>query len=597
MGMLVLSLFVFSGCGPEKYKMPEYEKSPQGVVLEDFMPENVMMSFSINTRDPNQKEKFNNLKSYFPKEDMDTLVKSLLDDLNIKLKENDLNYEDDIAPLLSDSFKGIMAMTGPFPQLKSNKKNTSDKEVKPDVYVAFTVADTKKAEELMNKLAENDADTEKNDVFGYPALNNEKEDMYIVLYKDVVLMTNSTKTRYEAVKRARNNENSLVSNENFKKALESLPKPNMGMAYINVEQLFKAIAESEKDTSDFDMTSVPFVKALQYEAFALIAEDEGIKMNIQVSFDPKNKDFNIDQFPYAEPYLYKKLPGKDLMIYAESYGLKALIDLELKMILTQKGDKEDFEDMKKTIKKSVGLDFDNDILSWMDKSYVFVLQRNEGLMPGLSLYIDASSDPEGAKKTAEVINAGFTQLHDVVLNQGDPMLEKIVKLEPVKMQNTDDELTRFSIDLTQLTDEEKLEAGMSEGLFNAPMEVYYGVTKDNLFVFSIYTGLDKELGSENTVAANEKIKESMTYLKDYPYQLSYVSIDEVVLYVDKFIELMTVIQGEMPKDVAEGYAKAKQYLAPIKYLVGGNKKVENIAEGMMFIKMEKPAVKEEAPAK
>jgi len=56
---------------------------------------------------------------------------------------------------------------------------------------------------------------------------------------------------------------------------------------------------------------------------------------------------------------------------------------------------------------------------------------------------------------------------------------------------------------------------------------------------------------------------------------------------------MELAGNEMPEAFTKGYTKVKNYLAPIKYIVGGNKKVGNIAEGMVFIKVVEPETESE----
>ena len=590
----VFAVFLLSltGCGESKFELSPEQKSPQGVSLEDALPADTVISVSINTQNKEQREKFENLKSYFPNEDYDKLIKSALDDLNMELTDIGLSYENDIAPLFSEKFKGVFGITGEFPKTPKLKKGekASVKAKSPDMIIAFTVADPKKAEEIINIMAEKNSNAALTKVFDFPALDNKKESMYLALYKDVVIMSTTENNRFEAIKRLRNNENSLLANESYKKALKSLPQPNLGMVYMNVNRLFEEISKSE----DVKMPASEFIKAIQFEAFAFVAENDGLKMVAQVGMD-QNSKFNINKFPYKNPYLYKNLPGNDLMMFAEGYGIKDFFEIETDILFANKADRDDFERIKRLMKSYIGLDLENDILVWMDKGYAFAMQRNDGLIPGLSLYIDASTDPKSAAKTTEVIDTAFNQLVDSVMADGDPLLEKILNKKLVKMGETEDELNLVSIDFTQLTEEELKTAEIPAGLFNEPLEIYYGLTKNNLFVFSTYTGLKEEWGKkELTVAENPAVKESMIYLNNYPYQFSYLNIDETVKYAERFIVLMEGVKGDsIPKDVAEAFQKVKNYLAPIKYLVGGNQKVENIAEGMMFIKMEKPKAAEQ----
>ncbi|MBN1494113.1 DUF3352 domain-containing protein [Candidatus Peregrinibacteria bacterium] len=570
LGVLTVLVLLLSGCGPSKMQIPESEKSAQGVVLEDFLPENTIMSFSINTHDALQKDKFEKIKSYFPSDDFENLVKSALEDLNMELTSSGLTYENDIAPIFSDSFKAVFAMSG----------NLYEKNSDPDIYIAFTIGDEQKAEALIKTAAERNRNLEIKKPFDFLALDNEKKEMFLALYKDTILITNTSKTRYEALKRQRNNEPSLLANENFKKAYESLPKPNLGIAYINVQNLFEDLAKLEGS----DMKNVPYINALTFEAFALMAESDGLKMIVQVGFNPDEKNFSLADFPYKEPYLYKKIPGNDLLIYTEAYGLKEIFDLQTQMLLASEDDRKDFENAKKMIKKYVNLDIDKDVLTWMDKGYALVIQRNNDIIPGISFYIDASSDTRGAAKTLEVIDSAFDQLVETLKKESLQVpAGKIIAKETVETNRGN--INKVSFNFSDLSKEELDALNLPSGFFTEPVEVWYGLTRDNLFVFSTLAGLDEGLNSENTVDKNPLIVEAMGHIKDYPCQLSYISIDEAVIYAERFIETMILIEGEPPKDVSEGFAKVKEYLAPVKYLVGGNQKVENIAEGMMFIKI------------
>jgi hypothetical protein len=524
---------------------------------------------SINTQDENQREKFNNLKALFPSEDLEKLTEEMIEEMTVEFDEMAISYSEDIEPLLADSFRVMIGLAGNFENEKED----------PDVYVALTIGDKEKAEALIDKVAESNEDATKSEIFGYPALDNEEEEMYLVLYKDTVLVTSTQILRHDAVKRMKNNEESLRSNENFIKTLESLPTPNLGYAYIDIQSMFTKIGELEEEIE------LPIADSLYAEAFAFMAEDDGVRMLVQVAFNPDAETFNFADFPYKEPYLYKQLPGDDLVMYSESYDIQTLFDLEMEVLLIEESDKEDFEEFKVMLKQMVGLDLEKDILSWMDKGYALVIQRNKGIVPGISLYVDASSDSEGAKKVVDVFDAALAQFVEGMIAEAPEGLDasEIIKKEVVEVG--DSELNRVQFDFTNLTEEQLFEAGLPQDFFIEPMELYYGITSDNYFVLSTRTDLAADFESGITVAENEKIIEAQTYLNGYPYQLTYISIEEIAIYVDTFIGLMEKIEGPMPEESKEAYEKVMKYIAPIKYLVGANKKVENIVEGMMFIKM------------
>ncbi|MFC1656099.1 DUF3352 domain-containing protein [Patescibacteria group bacterium] len=581
----IFAVFTVSltGCfAPKKVDVHATEITPEGVVMEDFLPQETMMAFSINTQDKNQREKFNNLKDLFPKKDFDGLTKAFIEEMSLELEDLTLSFKDDIEPLMTDSFRVLMGMSG---QLESE-------EAEPEPYVVFTVADMEKAESLFDKIASANSGIEKTEVFGFTALDNESEDAYLVLYKDTILITATQDLRHAAVKRMKNNEASIRSNEKYMATMQSLPYPNLGTAYIDIETLLTQLGEIEDEAVKVNAAVADMLKA---EAFAFIAEIDGIKMIVQVEFNPDaEEEFNFADFPYTEPYMHNKIPGNDLIMYAEANDLKTIFDLEMKLLLTDEKDKEEFDDTIRMMKKFVGLDLYEDILSWMDNGYAVVIQRNEGLIPGITFYFDAKSDLDGAQKLIDVLDAAIAQgLEGAKAGMAEDEeseidIEEVLKKDTVDLAGKD--VNRVQVDFTSLTEEQLEEAGLPEGIFSEPIEFYYGITGDDYFVISTRSGLDSDFEDAEKVSANDDVVESQKYTKGYPYQLTFISVDETMLYVDSFVELMQLIEGPFDKEQKEAYEKVKAYLAPIKYLVGANKKVENVAEGLLFLRMEEVEV-------
>ncbi|MCD6109498.1 DUF3352 domain-containing protein, partial [bacterium] len=562
--------FMATGCfGPAKVNLSNNEKSAQGVAIENYLPQDTIMMGSISTQDKNQRENLQKLLGYFPKEEAKTLWESLTKELGPKLKEANITYEDDLAPLFDDNFRITLG-------LKEDKQTT---------YIAFTLADTKKANALIEKTLnkDNKESLTKGEAFGSTIIDDEKGKIYMALYKDTFLLTNSKESRDSALKRIVKNEPSILSDKNFKEAYNRLPKPNLGIGYINMKQLLNIMYDSKKGQP---LNKNQLANTVLGEAFALTAEQDGLRINASVSFDKNAKEFT--SFKYIKPYMYKKIPGEKLIMYSESAGLKDIINLEMELLGKEKDVKENFAEMKETLKKTFNLDFDNDILSWMDKGFALVIQQNDMIIPAISVYIDASSNPEGAKKVLSLIDNGMQQAVESMLQNAPEGLDatKIIKKDTVKFGNSS--INRVSFDVTGLSDEELLNAGLPSGIFVKPVEIYYGLTDDDYFLFSTYSGLDMDFTNTKTVMNNEIIKDAGKYIKDYEYQLSYISLDKAISYADNFIGYMQKIQGPN-ENIENGFNKVKKYLSPIKYIVSGNKKLDkNVAEGTLFVKIDQP---------
>ena len=125
LSVLIISALTFTACGPAKIELTDSEKSPKGVALEDFLPEDIFMSFSLNNLDREQSAQLQTFKSYFP-DDVDEIMAGALDELALEMEEVGLDYKEDVEPLFPENFKMIVAMTG------------DPKKDDPDVYFAIT---------------------------------------------------------------------------------------------------------------------------------------------------------------------------------------------------------------------------------------------------------------------------------------------------------------------------------------------------------------------------------------------------------------------------------------------------------------------------
>jgi hypothetical protein len=186
-------------------------------------------------------------------------------------------------------------------------------------------------------------------------------------------------------------------------------------------------------------------------------------------------------------------------------------------------------------------------------------------------------------------------VEDAKLNAEEGLpVDDMLKIETVDLGGAD--VKRLVVDFTVLPEEDLASEGIPPGVFNKPIMFYYGITGDNYLVLSTYADLADEYDTTDTVANNKSVIEAQTYINDYPYALTYISVDEAMLYVDGFITTMEAVEGPMDDEFKEGYSKAKEYLAPIKYLVSASKKVENVAEGSMFLRIAEGAPEPEEVA-
>jgi len=240
-------------------------------------------------------------------------------------------------------------------------------------------------------------------------------------------------------------------------------------------------------------------------------------------------------------------------------------------------DEDTSKEMRKAerlVKKTIGLDLKEDLLSFMDRGFAMVIQRNDSIMPAISFYIDATSNPEGAQKVIDILDSAIQQAYDGMIASAEPgvEVEKMVNKSVVKVGNSD--MNRFSFDFSGMSDEELLAAGLPSGIFTEPIEFYYGLTTNNYFVVSTYSGLDKDFGDGFvSVGSTVEVEEGRQYIEDYPYNLSYISIEEGFNYIDQIFAAMELVEGPMDDEDREAYELVRDFLSPIQYMIGGDQEL------------------------
>jgi hypothetical protein len=559
-GLLAVFALTLTACN-SKFELDQSKLSPQGIALENYLPGDAMIVMTINKQDTAQKEKLDKLGTLFPEETVKNIYEDIVKNLQLELDQVELNFEEDILGAFGENNRILFAMNGNF------EKTDEDKEPVPEFFIASTFQDSEKIQTLIDKLAENGG--EKGELFGATTLDN--KDMYLAVYKDTILITNKQNLRHEALKKMQNNEESLLNNELYKEAQKGIPQYNFGDFYINYENYFEFINALQEE--DYPFT---FRKDLKMAiAMGLYAEDEGVRMLSSVA---SKGGFNLRNLTFHEPYLYRGIPGKNLIMYAEVYDIKKIINMSLDVY---EWDEETSKEMRKAellIKKTIGIDLKEDILSWMDKGFAMVLQRNDSMVPAISFYIDAGSNPEGAKKIINILDTAISQIYDEMLANPDPgmNIEKMIKKEVVQVGKSD--MNKFSFDFSAMSDAELLAAGLPSGIFTEPIEFYYGLTNNNYFVLSTYSGLDKDFGDGFvSVGSTLEVEEGRELIKDYPYNLSYISVEETFKYVDRIFADMEKVEGPMDEKDRKAYELVKAFLAPIKYMIAADQKMQSAA--------------------
>ncbi|MFC1810507.1 DUF3352 domain-containing protein [Patescibacteria group bacterium] len=571
-GLLIVSLAILTGCD-DKTQLHESDLSQEGVALENYLPKDALFAITLNLNDEDQAEKLAKLGDKFPEETRKKIFEGILEELNKELERIDATLDEDLLPILGENPRVLLGMGSNFPDLEENPDEM------PEMYVALTVDDPQAMIELNDKYLPIDPELSKGSEFGEVTYDFEKsaeDSMYVAHYKDTIFMSNKKNIRHEALKRIKNNEESLLNHKLYKELYEKVMKPNFATFYINYEHYFDLIAQLEGE--DYPMK---FKEGFHMAIFmGLQADDDGVRMISMPAFE--NAPFDMADFPMHEPYLHNGTPGKNLIMYAEIYNLKKSLEIGMDFYEWDEDTSKELRKAELLVKKTIGIDWKEDILSWMDKGFAMVLQRNDSMIPAISFYVDASSNPEGAGEVIDLLDAALEEAYNGLLASAEPGIDvaTIVRKEVVQVGKS--ELNKFSFDVSGMSDEELLAAGMPSGIFTEPIELYYGLTVNDYFIFSTYSGLDKDFDNFVSVGSLIEVQEGREYVKDYPYNLSYISVEEAFKYVDQIFTAMEKVEGPMDEEALEAYGLVRDFLAPVKYMIGSDK----LDQSAGFIKIE-----------
>lgn len=353
-----MSAVLFAGCSTKKTANPSEYSSDLGYIPESFIPKEVGMTFGYQVKGDTNNEPF-----------LDYLSEQLDSQLS---EDGSLNFEEDILPALGEEFRMSF---GSLP---------SEVEGETRAFLAATLEDAEAMENVLETLVDSGQ-------MDFTKLN--KADVYVSsdggfyagLYEDVLLTSSSAEDILFMLDLK--DEESLWSNEEYQAALV-----DVGADALLHLVLFPGNFSDEEAVAG--ITGAGFPNVIDYQALAVNTGEDGYLFDVYIVADEEEAaelGFAFDAVPSSKPYLSKEMPADDLMLYFESFGLQQSFELASAL----EGDSNQFAGLEDFFRAYFSMDFEEEVLSFWDKGYALAVQKNgEGVVPGVSLLIDVSSDKE-----------------------------------------------------------------------------------------------------------------------------------------------------------------------------------------------------------
>lgn len=454
--------------------------SDEGLMPEAFIPSEVGLFTSYSLRDADQYAAIQVLEEKLGEEGrFSELFAAQLDE---QYQTEGITYADDILPALGDQFRVVFG----------SRPATED----VDAFTVVTLADPEKMTEVFDVLVEKDL-IESQKLSSNDAYVNEENDFYAAIHKDLLFVANRPEALVEMLDMKESE--SLWENETFQEIMQ-----DVGSNYVFFGGLFPALMEDELDLpAGFGVSNIPDV--IVQQSIVVRAEEAGLRFDAYMEADKnaaKDSDVSFDIVPKEEPYLLDEVPMEGLMAYLESYGLEQTFAQAEKL----GDDGAGIEQVGALIQNYFGMDFQEEILSFMDKGFVLAVHQNgEGVIPGLTILFDVSSDPENAETFLTKLDGQLSGLQIAF----DQSLPGAITRSSVDVMGAD--MTKIAIDLSAIPQE----AGggpLPAAVTSSEIQLVFGIVNDRMIISTatawedegdsvgdseLYNELKDELGDVN----------------------------------------------------------------------------------------------------
>jgi hypothetical protein len=473
-----------------------------GLRGEQFLPPDLENVSALNTLDVSQAATFRKVEKRFYFEK--DAAYELLKSFVSRLAPYKIDYEQDIKPIFGRNFRIVGG------------------EVGDDFVTTLTVSNVDALDALFAKLqlAEEFVIDEYS---GYKVLNGVSDSVYMALYKDILIVASDRDKVLEAIDR---------------------------------KDLLAATVENSSGFSDFKKNVGLGDTAYFYRpdlglSFSLALDGAYMKV-----FSPKAGYFkNATTFNLTD-----EIFTKDMVAYFEGMDLAQVLRAR---ILDE--DRGDFESFKSSFKSATDLDFENDVLKFLNRGYALGLYDNGSILPGILLLADASSKPDAAKKVVESLNNQVASIVDGLA--ASYVSEEDSSNVASRKKLAIDEGVGYMVEI---------DFGLILTSVRSEKFVFsFGLTGDNLFFISTYKDFATTFSSLPLKNDNDFASALKKLSGEQSFGRMYILFKPLKVFMDRLFDYRTDVEKLVAKDFMDFYDKNQSYLNPLKSGIFSVEKLED----------------------
>lgn len=502
------------------YYIGAFFSPPSG--FERLLPPEVSFVASLQPTDEDERGRFNKLFNIVMQDKANAVLPLAANEFSKNINVN-MSLEDQLA-------------------LFGAKPSFAIAYAKPNLYALFSIEDPAIARVIIKKYSKEILiDDEKSFLSKF---SGAKDTAYIGIAGNIVFATDADEESARQIVARKTSPfrffyKSFASTRFFRQAFKGVDKPFSG--YIAMMQ------NQEKG-------SVVFAKA----------EETGLSLNSLTIGGGIGS---------AKAYLYEKLPAENFLLFSESHSLDKII---LEQITPEL--KSNFAS---DVKKYTGLDFEKDLMPFLDKGFAFEIHDAGSLVPALSLFVDASSAPEKAQAVVKMLDETVPRLAAtinaaVVSPEGKSVIETgkfnwgtlgaVIKIYLDRVPQD-----KFNIPALKY--------------FSQPVEISYGIAPENLFFISLLPDFEKTFASADKIESSALFKEAGK-LGVAADGITLLDGNNILTFVERFFATVQKDKKLSEKEKG-GFETAKMYIKPFKSFVQISQNDGNKIFGKAFLKIEK----------
>jgi hypothetical protein len=556
--------------------------SDQGVSIEALLPADLLMLGKIGSRDLEQLENLRQLNSYFPNDPMGMLIEEFNQGVSegAGLQELGLDYQRDLLPLLKENSELYLALA---PALEKEPASIR-------LIMVLTIADKAALDRLLATQLQRGAISKKTHLgMDYYVTGDEDagtgdrsaggdgtvdsaDRAFLARIADVFVIANDELLLKEAiasgVEKTLEGSSLLVNNPVYRRALEDY-RPSLFFLYGDFRLLLDFLNRAEIDGQPLapELESLNWqtsgLEAIAAETISLRAEKEGLRMMIRV-WAGDGQDLREQAGKIEKSYLFEKLPAVAPFFYSEGYNFGQSYQQFMELAVQDDELRQGMDEMEQAL-AGLGLDFQRDILTFLDRGYAFVLEDNDSVFPALGFYLDTTGNVAGAEKVFALLNGAVEELWTDVKAE-NPELTMLLKHEELDPGR----LWRFTLNPDLLLSGQ--DPALVKKLSGQKIEFYYGILSDQTAVLALKPGLPESFARPPRVADSEEFRRALKYLNGAENGITYLAPAQMFVYFDRLVELAKT--GGLPEAQLAEYETVKSYLRPLKSIVFGSHGVE-----------------------